>query len=173
MRDPCNYRFACDAMLGGLARWLRAAGFDASWRPDIDDWPLIRHAIREERILLSSDTGIFRIGIVRDGEVPALRIPNGLSTHEQLALVLGHFGLSARDPRCMACGGELGEVPPEQVRSKVPPRSFAWQHRFWQCAGCGRVYWQGTHWARIADQVRQASQSGAASAKPATNLDKG
>src|SRR5262245_27378837 len=29
--------FACDAGLGGLARWLRAAGFEAHWRADIDD----------------------------------------------------------------------------------------------------------------------------------------
>ena len=29
--------FACDAMLGGLARWLRAAGYDASWEHGIDD----------------------------------------------------------------------------------------------------------------------------------------
>jgi uncharacterized protein with PIN domain len=32
---------ACDAMLGGLARWLRAAGYDASWHPVFPDaaWP--------------------------------------------------------------------------------------------------------------------------------------
>ena len=29
-------RFACDAMLGGLARWLRAAGYDATWQEGID-----------------------------------------------------------------------------------------------------------------------------------------
>src|SRR5689334_19513497 len=73
--DP---RFACDAMFGGLARWLRAAGYDASWRADIDDWELVRLAQREGRILLTADTGIFRIGIVRDGEVPGLLLPHGL-----------------------------------------------------------------------------------------------
>lgn len=30
-------RFACDAMLGGLARWLRAAGYDATWTYGIED----------------------------------------------------------------------------------------------------------------------------------------
>src|SRR5919204_2163316 len=95
--------FACDAMLGGLARWLRAAGYDASWHPGIDDWDLIRLARREGRVLLTADTGIFRIGIVRDGDVPALAIPHGLGKHEQLALVLRRFGLAVREPRCMAC----------------------------------------------------------------------
>src|SRR5262249_61457977 len=79
--------FACDVMLGALARWLRAAGYDAWWSNAIDDWDLVRLAQREGRILLSADTGIFRIGIVRDGDVPALQVPNGLTVQEQLAFV--------------------------------------------------------------------------------------
>lgn len=31
MDSMAKIRFACDAMLGGLARWLRAAGYEASW----------------------------------------------------------------------------------------------------------------------------------------------
>lgn len=37
-------RFLCDAGLGGLARWLRASGHEAAWRPDIDDGELLREA---------------------------------------------------------------------------------------------------------------------------------
>ena len=79
---PC---FACDAMLGGLARWLRAAGYDASWHPGIDDNDLVRLSQAEQRVLLSSDSGIFRIGIVRDGDIASLFIPRGKSIREQLA----------------------------------------------------------------------------------------
>jgi hypothetical protein len=68
MTDPTPPLFVCDAMLGSLARWLRAAGYDASWQAHIDDWDLIRLARAEGRILLSCDTGIFRIGIIRDGD---------------------------------------------------------------------------------------------------------
>jgi uncharacterized protein with PIN domain len=150
-------RFACDAMLGGLARWLRAAGADAWWRADVDDWELVQLALREGRVLLSSDTGIFRIGIVRDGDLPSLFIPHGLSKAAQLALVLGHFGLTVGEPRCMTCGGELREVPKEQVRDRVPPRSFAWQEHFYECQGCGGIFWKGTHWQRIADALRRAA----------------
>src|SRR5437588_8425921 len=117
--------FACDAMLGGLARWLRAAGYDASWRAGIDDWDLIRQARDEGRVLLSSDTGIFKIGIVRDGEVPALMVPHGLNVQQQLGHVLKGLGLSLRAARCMACGGALREVSKEQVGERVPPRTYA------------------------------------------------
>src|SRR5579862_1026775 len=100
-------RLICDAMLGGLARWLRAAGYDTAWQPGIDDWDLIRQARREGRVLLSSDTGIFKIGIIRDGDEPNLFIPNGLDTAAQLTFTLDRLHLPLLDPRCMACGGEL------------------------------------------------------------------
>jgi uncharacterized protein with PIN domain len=146
-------RFCCDAMLGGLARWLRAAGYDASWLADIDDWDLVREALREKSVLLSSETGIFRIGIVRDGEVPALQIPAGLRTADQLRFVLDHLGLAILEPRCMSCGGLLTEVAKDQVRDQVPPRTFDWLDHFFQCQRCRRVYWQGTHWQRIQNQL--------------------
>lgn len=150
--------FACDAMLGGLARWLRAAGYDASWQAAIDDWDLVRLARREGRLLLTSDTGILRIGIVRDGEVPALLVPHGLAKREQLAFVLGTLQLPLRQPRCMACGGRLAEVQKEAVRDRVPPRSLAWSARFYECGRCGKVLWSGSHWEHIARVLREASR---------------
>jgi uncharacterized protein with PIN domain len=160
MTDGTDPRFACDAMLGGLARWLRAAGYDACWQEGIDDWDLVRLARREGRVLLSSDTGIFRIGIVRDGEVAALMVPHGLKLAEQLAFVLRQLQLTPRTPRCMACGGELAEVPREQVRDRVPPRSYQWAERFHECRRCGKLFWQGTHWQRIAAVLQQVQGAG-------------
>lgn len=147
-------------MLGGLARWLRAAGYDAFWESGIDDWDLVRLARAEGRMLLTSDTGILRIGIVRDGDVPALFIPHGMTKREQLAFVLRRLGLSRREPRCMACGGGLEEVPREEARDRVPPRSFACQQQFWECRRCQRLFWQGTHWQRIAAELEQVAVCG-------------
>jgi hypothetical protein len=39
-------RFLCDAGLGGLARWLRAAGYEVEWEPGIADDNLLRRARR-------------------------------------------------------------------------------------------------------------------------------
>lgn len=151
--NEANPFFVCDAMLGGLARWLRAAGYDASWSADIDDWELVRLARRENRILLTSDTGIMKIGIVRDGEVPSLFIPHGLRARGQLSFVLNHFKLAVRDPRCMNCGGTLVDVPKEQVRERLPKRTYEWLDRFYECDHCGKLFWEGTHWQRIAHQL--------------------
>jgi uncharacterized protein with PIN domain len=156
MAETLELRFACDAMLGGLARWLRAAGYDASWSATVGDWELIRLALREGRTLLTCDTGIFRIGIVRDGEVLALLIPHGLSKQAQLAFVLHRLNLPLREPRCMACGGHLTEISREQLGGRVPPRTLAWLERFYQCSRCGQLFWQGTHWQHIAKQLETA-----------------
>ena len=150
MTADTDTAFACDAMLGGLARWLRAAGYDASWHPGIADWDLIRIAQRERRVLLSSDTGIFEVGIVRDRELPALFIPHGIPKEEQLRFVLEHLNLSLREPRCMACGGILRATTADAVRDRVPARSLSWLEQFYECSRCGQVFWQGTHWQKIA-----------------------
>lgn len=149
--------FACDAMLGALARWLRAAGFDAFWQEGIDDWDLVRLAQREGRTLLTSDTGIMQIGIIRDGDVPSVMVPHGLSRADQLAFVLRTLHLSPCEPRCMACGGELREVDRESIRDRVPPRSFSAHDRFCECSRCGRLFWPGTHWQRIAARLTEVS----------------
>jgi uncharacterized protein with PIN domain len=151
MRSVSPVQFACDAMLGGLARWLRAAGYDASWQAGIADWHLIRQAREQGRVLLTCDTGIFRIGIVRDGDVPAILLPHSLATkQEQLAYVLERLHLEPLSPRCMACGGALAPVAKEAVRDRAPPRTFAQVDQFYECTRCGQLFWEGTHWQQIA-----------------------
>jgi uncharacterized protein with PIN domain len=159
MKPSSSTTFACDAMLGGLARWLRAAGYDASRKEGIADWELIRTARYEDRMVLSSDTGIFRRGVIRDGDVPALFVPHGLGIQQQLAFVLQQLDLPLGESRCMACGGVLMEIAKDAVRERVPPRSFAWVDQFWECQLCRHLFWKGTHWPRILDQLQQARNS--------------
>jgi uncharacterized protein with PIN domain len=144
-------------MLGGLARWLRAAGYDASWHDGIDDGDLVRLGRTEGRTVLSSDDDVFAFALVRDGLVPALFVPRGLTVQEQTAHVLRRLGLPLREPRCMACGGELAALSKEDAAGRVPPRSPAVHDRFWACVGCGKVFWHGTHWERIARRLQDAA----------------
>lgn len=151
-------RFFCDAMLGGLARWLRAAGYDASFEHGIDDGDLVRRAEREGRVVLSSDGGIFLRNVVKHGRVAALFVPRATPPEEQLAVVLARFALPLRDARCMACSGELCEVAKHEVAGEAPPRSFAAFERFWRCASCAKLFWHGTHWRRITHTLGGAAR---------------
>jgi len=141
--------FWCDAMLGGLSRWLRAAGYDAAWRAGIDDAELVRQALASGRILLTADTGLMRHGAIQSGRVRAVLIPGGLGKFEQLRFVLSAIGLGRRKMRCMACGGQLRRIPKESARPEAPPRTYAWCEEFYRCERCAKLFWQGTHWRRI------------------------
>jgi uncharacterized protein len=150
-------RFLCDAMLGGLAKWLRAAGYDAYYADegtDISDSTLTRKALEEDRVLLTSDGGFLERKPVRDGSVGFLRVPH-LPLEDQLRLVVEHFGLARRESRCMQCNGELDVVSDEAVAGRVPPGVLRDHAEFFLCRGCGRVFWHGSHWRRIDDRLER------------------
>ncbi len=154
-----NRAFFCDAMLCGLARWLRAGGYDAAFEHGIDDGELIRHARREGRIILSSDGGLFERNVITSGEVSALFVPRGLDKIEQLRFVLREYGLPLRPPRCMGCGGGLLEVPRHVAAGEAPPLAFRRCEKFWRCDRCGKLLWSGTHWERITKKLRDIARS--------------
>src|SRR5215204_7337525 len=96
-----SVRFLCDAMLGRLAKWLRAAGYDAYYAregTDVSDRTLTAKALEERRVLLTSDGGFLERKPVRDGRVGFLRVPH-LPLEDQLRLVVEHFGLRSEERR--------------------------------------------------------------------------
>jgi uncharacterized protein len=148
-------RFLCDAMLGGLAKWLRVAGYDtyyASEGTDVSDRSLAARALEEGRALLTSDGGFLERKPVRDGSVEFLKIPH-LPLEEQLRLVVDHFDLRRRHSRCMECNGELEVVPPAAVAGLVPHGVVRDYEECFLCEGCGRVFWHGSHWDRISGRL--------------------
>ncbi|HEY0456093.1 MAG TPA: Mut7-C RNAse domain-containing protein [Verrucomicrobiae bacterium] len=146
--------FLCDAGLGGLARWLRAAGYEAAWPGDrAEDEALISEAARSGAILLTTDSMMMERRVLREGIVPALWVPPAFKMREQLALVLRELRLPLREPRCMHCGGELKKVDKDTVRERIPPRTWIWLNEYFECAHCHKLFWHGTHWQRIRDQL--------------------
>jgi uncharacterized protein with PIN domain len=142
-------RLLIDAMLGKLARWLRLMGFDATYLPDVDDIVLVRHARAEGRLLITRDRGLAS----RRG-VEALLI-DSQDLEGQIDEVLGALGAPPEDaqPRCTLCNEPLEEIPRSAVEGRVPPYVWRTQETFSHCPTCRRVYWQGTHWEAIQEQV--------------------
>jgi hypothetical protein len=148
-------RFLCDAGLGGLARWLRAAGYEAHWLPNIDDDDLLREARRLAVTLLTTDSMLMERRLLRDGHIPALWISPALTKRQQLGLVLSELGLGMREPRCMSCGGRLRPMDKESLRERIPPRTYRWLDEYFVCDDCGKLFWHGTHWQRIRAQLEK------------------
>ncbi|WP_437672308.1 Mut7-C RNAse domain-containing protein [Sorangium sp. So ce131] len=165
--EPAAPSFLCDAMLGGLSRWLRGAGYDAAFEHGIDDGELVRRAQETGRVLLSSDAGVFERRPLRTAAVRGLYVPRGLRPMEQAGFVLRELGLPVRDPRCMACGGALAAAPREGVRGAVPEVVAERYDEFWRCERCGKVLWKGSHWEGIVAGVAAAAAEAAAPAAAA------
>jgi uncharacterized protein len=134
-------RFVADVMLGKLARWLRALGYDTLYFLDAPDSRLLGIALRERRHLLTRDAALAS----RAGSSGLLIHAEDLDA--QLREVRDAFGLGPRAPlsRCLECNGALAARRPDQVVGRVPPYVLATQAEFWGCEGCGRVFWSGTH----------------------------
>lgn len=153
---PPKLRFLCDAGLGGLARWLRAAGYEAHWIPDIADDQLLAEARRLPAVIVTTDSMLMERRVLRDGTLPAAWVSPARKPLEQLGTLLEELGLPLTEPRCMTCGGRLQPVDKETVRERIPPRTLRWLDEYFLCAACGKLFWRGTHWQRIQARLRQS-----------------
>ncbi len=151
-------KVACDAMCGGVARWLRIFGIDATFTPGIDDGELVRQALQQRRVVISSDHKLFERRVFTTGELRGVLLPVGLPLREQVDFVCRELGIRAGFPRCAACNGELVETTRAEVADVVPARTLVWRREFYRCRACGKVYWEGTHWRNIGRQRRRLRQ---------------
>lgn len=151
-------RFLCDPSLTGLARWLRAAGYEAVVDASVPGFRLPDEALRRGLVLLTTEAEVLERRIVVNGELIVAWVPSALTMREQLTLVMGDLGLGLREPRCMACGGALVARDKEAVRARIPPRTALWKDEYFVCAGCDKLFWQGTHWERIAPALAAAAR---------------
>ena len=139
--------FACDAMLGRLARWLRLAGFDVSYSPELPDFALAGRARAEQRWLLTCDRHLAALA------GPRSLLLRARATGEQIAELRARLPVTVRSSlfltRCSCCNAPLEAVSRETVRDRVPPYVAVHSDRFMACRSCGRVYWPGTHVGKI------------------------
>jgi uncharacterized protein len=152
-------RFVCDASLGGLARWLRAVGYETEWLETGGADELLRRAKAAGATLVTTDSRLLERSVIRDGEVRAEWLPSDLPRTAQLQMLMRDLSLKVRDPRCMSCGGELRAVAKEDVAARIPPRTARWKDEYFVCSGCDRLFWQGTHWERIARRLAELASS--------------
>jgi uncharacterized protein with PIN domain len=148
LRDP---QFLADAHLGRLARDLRLLGFDTTFANDLGDDELARRAAAEHRILLTRDRQLLmRREVTRGCYLRAAR------PEEQLAYLVRRLYLCRLVrpfTRCTACNTPVEPVGREIVAARLPPSVRRLHDHFWQCGGCGRVYWQGSHWRAMAGRI--------------------
>ena len=149
LREPC---FVLDTHLGKLASYLRMLGFDTLYDNICDDQELAELSAGEKRILLTRDRGLLKRSKVTHGYLVRSEKPR-----EQVEEVLRHFDLikAIRPFRlCLRCNKVLHEASAAEVEEKVPPRVRDRVKEYKWCSCCGRIYWRGTHYRKMAEFIK-------------------
>ncbi|MET1159990.1 MAG: Mut7-C RNAse domain-containing protein [Thermoprotei archaeon] len=156
MSEP---RFIVDTMLGNIARWLRILGYDTLYRRDFKDWEILNIASRENRVIITRDTGLHRRALNKGIKSIYLAVDDIAERLAYIALLTGiRLYVDLEKSRCPLCNGELRKVSKEKVKDRVPPRVYRFYSDFWICTRCGKVYWLGSHWVKIEEILEKARQ---------------
>ncbi len=142
-----NLRFVLDGHLGRLAAHLRMLGFDTWYDRFADDRLLAMVARSEERCLLTRDVGLLKRRDVEEGYCVRSDKP-----HDQLREISVRFALQSHfHPflRCMDCNGTLCPVAKQEIADLLPPHTRETKNEFSQCLSCAKIFWRGSHHARM------------------------
>ncbi len=146
-------KFIADVMLGRLAKRMRLLGFDVLYDRTINDNEIIRLSLTENRVILTRDTGLAG----RPMAAHHVFIQHD-ALDDQLGQILGTFETASVPrplTRCSCCNEPLRAISRPDVKDRVPQYVYERYDNFLQCAKCGRIYWKGTHVARMALPVRK------------------
>ena len=145
-----THRFFADAMLGRLARWLRILGYDTAYERAIQDDLLIERAMREDWWILTRDRYLAQRKVLRKRHTLIA------SDHwqDQLRQLRDDLEISfnvnePRPFRCAGCNLPLISISSDDAAPLVPAFVASHYREFYQCRGCVRVYWPGTHWENL------------------------
>lgn len=141
-------RMLCDEMLKGLARWLRAAGYDVAMEPDgTADRILVERALRENRLLLTRDRSLLEIRHAM--RVVLLLQGNDLeSCVREITRKLNIDWLFNPFSRCSLCNTQL-------VDAERPADFPADIETTFLCPNCNKYYWHGGHVDRMRQQLER------------------
>ncbi len=156
--EPEGRRFIADAMLGKLARWMRTLGYDVEYEKSIGDEELVKRALDEDRLIITRDTLLIKRRKVR-GRFIFVKSDKAAG---QLKEITGQFKVPRGMllTRCLRCNTALIDADKGEMEGRVPPYVFKTQEHFSVCTRCGRIYWGGTHRARMVEEIEKMLKGG-------------
>ncbi len=141
--------FVAECTLGKLAKWLRLAGFDTLYDIEPPDHRrLVKYARTQNRLVLSRTQRVISHLEAAQGLLIQFNAPI-----DQIRQVMRDLGIDRRDlrplSRCSQCNYPLRAAVQENLRDAVPDYIRHHHERFLMCPQCRRIYWPGTHAARM------------------------
>ena len=159
MRQPLRPKFIVDVNVGRLATWLRIMGYDTTFPRTANDNELVRLALKQDRLLITRDSGFLLRRSVRLGQLRMLYVVAD-DLRGQLRQLIGELDLNLDSgfSRCLRCNEPLAPVGKAAVADRIPDYVARTQKSFSQCSSCHRVYWPGTHWSNMMSELARANR---------------
>ena len=149
-------KFLCDEMLKGLARWLRAAGYDTETAKDGEtDRELIRQARASGRLLITRDNKLMEFRNAND-TVCLLHCTGIENCAKALKEKIPVDWLNRPFSRCLLCNTPLTRV---NDITKVSVPDDVSDAPLFQCPDCKRIYWSGGHVQRMRAKLESWAQT--------------
>ena len=157
--DDARPKFIVDTNVGKLARWLRMLGYDTLFDSELDDGELVAKGLRDGRVLITRDTQIMLRRVVANGELRAVHTPED-NPVGQMRRVIAKMKLDREREftLCLECNEPLAPRRKDEVEDLVPPYVFKTQNQYFQCPGCERIYWRGTHWQHMREVLESLTE---------------
>ena len=146
--------FLLDVHLGTLARYLRMAGFDTLYKSkDYGDAFLAEFSSIHNHIMLSRDIGLLKRAKVEFGHW--VRNTDPMEQFKEIVKLYNlqeHFNPMGR---CIVCNEKINRVNKTDIKEFVPLKVYKWKEEFFQCSGCLKVYWEGSHHKKMMKQLEE------------------
>lgn len=144
LRKP---KFVLDVHLGTLAKYMRMLGFDTLYKNNYKDDEIVKISLKEGRAILTKDRGI-----LKRSEVTRGYWIRSTKTDEQIIEVIKRFNLKAQIKklsRCLLCNSLLKKISKEKAIDRLPRKVKEYQHEFYYCKNCDKVFWKGSHYTKM------------------------
>ena len=152
-------KFIADHNVGKLARWLRLIGYDAEFFKG-NESELVARALDEDRIILTRGTRIALRRMTKSGGIQVVTFVTD-EPEEQACQLIDKLNLKihyANFTLCLECNQAFEERQKEQLKGRLPPYVYKNMDRFTECPSCRRLYWKGTHWRAMVEQIEKLKQ---------------
>ncbi len=139
--------FMVDFNVRKLTKYLRLLGFQTVTDEGVPDEEIAAIASKSNKIILTRDIGLLKRKNVIYGYF--LRSANA---EEQIIEVIKRYDLLPKImpfSLCLVCNGRVTSVEKSVVLDKLPVLISEEYKEFFQCEGCQKAYWKGSHFVNM------------------------
>jgi hypothetical protein len=157
VRIPSPPTFILDVHLGKLARWLRFIGMDTLHYNQLEDARIASIAENQDRVVLSRDLKLLMRKKIKRG-----RYIRNCQIDQQMIDVMRYFNLKHHlrpFTRCSSCNASLKQVDKRELKNIPDKKILARFDAFFQCTGCQKIYWKGSHHNKIDQRIQHLLRS--------------